>query len=64
MISEAFIIMVFADIHTVITKLMRTSQRELGQSFADRTENCSGSPERGKASGLSYPAKLILKINN
>lgn len=64
MISEAFIIMVFADVHIVIRKLRRRSQKELCQSFADRTENCSDFPEREKASGPSYPNKLILKINN
>lgn len=58
MISETFIITVFADIHTVIRKLMGTSKKELYQSFADRTENCSDSPEREKASGPSYPTKL------
>lgn len=63
MISEAFITMVFADVHIVIRKLRRRSQKELCQSFADRTENCSDFPEREKASGPSFPNKLILKIN-
>lgn len=51
MIPEAFIIMVFADMHMVTWKFVRTSQKELGQSFADRTENYFDCPAGGKAPG-------------
>lgn len=43
--------MVFADTHMVTWKFMRASQKELGQSFADRTENYFDCPAGGKAPG-------------
>lgn len=37
MISEAFAIVVYAGMHMVTCRFRRTSQKDLGESFADRT---------------------------